>query len=206
MFHTVGPRYSPKYQTAAENKAAQAEMEPWYLVNGSMMVSLPDILIVEGQQFVVLPLDRWDSPVRGVRLGGRRTCDSDDVFPRPGQPPLMLPEDGQGLLFGVFGVGAYQQMISGKGGAHHCLSPEMRRIIIEQEGDQLVVREVLPQSVAQIMGALGYNRESFEAAPARVFIRPQESTFAVAPRRRIGGQQRRQVPPAVRRASVGRGV
>lgn len=35
-----------------------------------MMVSLPDTLIVEDQQFIVLPLDRWEAPAQGVRLGG----------------------------------------------------------------------------------------------------------------------------------------
>jgi len=139
-----------------------AGSEPWYLINGSLMVSLPDALIVDGQQFMVLPLDRWEAPAQGVRLGGRRTCDSDDFFPRPSQPPLMLPEDGRGLVVAVFGVGAYQQMISGRGGAHHCLSPEMRRITIEQDGDALVVREVAPQSLGAIMGSLGYNSEALE--------------------------------------------
>lgn len=186
-------------------KPAQANMEPWYLVNGSMMVSLPDTLIVDDQQFVILPLDRWDMPVQAARLGGRRTCDSDDVFPRPGQSPLMLPQDGRGLVLAVFGVGAYQQMISGKGGAHHCLSPEMRRIIIEQEGEKLVMHTQMPQSVAQIMGLLGYNQESIELdQPSRMPIRPRESTTVAAPRRRAGSALRRQVPPAVRRSAQAR--
>lgn len=144
-------------------KSAQATgSEPWYLLNSSLMVTLPDTLIVEDQQFIVLPLDRWEQPAQGVRLGGRRTCDSDDMFPRPSQPPLMLPEDGAGLVVAVFGVGAYQQMISGRGGAHHCLSPEMRRIIIEQDGDALVVREIAPQNLGTIMSLLGYGSEPLE--------------------------------------------
>src|SRR6266508_6770506 len=172
-------------------KAGQGDgAEPWYLVNGSMMVSLPDALIVEGQQFVVLPLDRWETPARGVRLGGRRTCDSDDFFPRPSQPPLILPEDGPGLVVAVFGVGAYQQMISGRGGAHHCLNPEMRRIIIEQDGDALVVREVAPQNLGTIMSLLGYNTEALEpvtrSQPTQVDRKPAREMARVlrTPRRR----------------------
>jgi arginine decarboxylase len=175
-----------------------ADVEPWYLLNGSLMVSLPDALIVEGQQFVVLPLDRWETPAQGVRLGGRRTCDSDDFYPRPAQPPLMLPEDGQGLIVAVFGVGAYQQMISGRGGAHHCLNPEMRRIIIAQDGDPatgsglgaLVVREVAPQNLGTIMSLLGYTTEALEpvtrALPAQVDRKPARELAGVlrAPRRR----------------------
>jgi arginine decarboxylase len=167
-----------------------AEVESWYLLNGSLMVSLPDALIVEGQQFLVLPLDRWETPAQGVRLGGRRTCDSDEFFPRPSQPSLMLPEDGQGLVVAVFGVGAYQQMISGRGGAHHCLNPEMRRIIIEQDGDALVVREVAPQNLGTIMSLLGYNTEALEPLarplPAQVDRKPAREMARVlrAPRRR----------------------
>jgi arginine decarboxylase len=70
------------------------------------------------------------------------------------------------LYVAVFGVGAYQQMISGRGGAHHCLNPEMRRLIVEQDGDALVVREIAPQSLGTIMSMLGYNAEPLEQ-PAR---------------------------------------
>ncbi|MCX6016438.1 MAG: arginine decarboxylase, partial [Chloroflexales bacterium] len=99
----------------------------WYLLNGSLMVTLPDMLIVEGQQFIVLPLDDWHQPIRPVRLAGRYTCDTDDFYPRTGQPPLLLPIGGERMVIAFFGIGAYQQMLSGRGGAHHCLTPEMRR-------------------------------------------------------------------------------
>ncbi|HZG65894.1 MAG TPA: arginine decarboxylase [Herpetosiphonaceae bacterium] len=135
----------------------------WYLLNGSMMVSAPDTVIVDDQQFIVLSLDGWDAPAKEVRLGGRRTCDSDDVYPRPGAEPLVLPETKGGMIVGVFGVGAYQQMLAGRGGAHHCLNPEMRRIVIEEGPYGLRMREVAPQSLSQIMHALGYD----QPAPAR---------------------------------------
>jgi arginine decarboxylase len=131
---------------------------PWYLINGSLMVSAPDTLIVDDQQFIILPLGDWNQPAQAVQLGGRRTCDSDDVYPRPGQPELVLPETEGGMLIAVFGVGAYQGMLSGRGGAHHCLNPEMTRIIVEQRGERLVTRVVRQQSVAQIKQALGYER------------------------------------------------
>lgn len=146
-------------------KAGRDGAAPWYLLNGSLMVSAPDTLIVDDQQFIILPLDGWNDPAQAVRLGGRRTCDSDDQYPRPGAEPLMLPQTDGGLMIAVFGIGAYQSMISGKGGAHHCLNPEMKRIIIEQEGDQLVMRVVEAQSLNQIMTALGYRSET---QPARV--------------------------------------
>ncbi len=148
-------------------KRGQGEQPDWHLLNGSMMVSLPDMLIVHGQEFVVLPLEGWDAPARQARLGGRATCDSDDFFPRAGQEPLLLPDMGEGQVIAFFGVGAYQQMISGRGGAHHCLTPEMRRIIIERDGDALVVREIAPQGLEQIMAALGYRPETLEQPAPR---------------------------------------
>jgi arginine decarboxylase len=155
-------------------------------------------VIVEDQQFIVLPLDRWDAPAQGVRLGGRRTCDSDDFYPRPSQPPLVLPEHGAGMVVAVLGVGAYQQMISGRGGAHHCLSPEMRRIIIEQDGDALVVREIAPQSLGAIMGLLGYTSESLEPS-TRPLPMPSERRIIREPARSTRTLRRRQ--PLVPRRS-----
>jgi arginine decarboxylase len=159
---------------------------PWYLINGSLMVSAPDTVIVEDQKFIILPLDGWDARAREVRLGGRRTCDSDDVYPRPGSEPLVLPETEGGLIVGVFGVGAYQQMLAGRGGAHHCLNPEMRRIVIEEGPRGPRMREVAPQSLYEIMSALGYE----QSTPARR-------------RAPIAAGNRRQ--PAASRALGGRG-
>ena len=193
-----------RYTVAAHNvfllevgavKEGQGAAPPWYLVNGSMMVTLPDSMIVEDQQFIVLPLDRWEAPACEVRLAGRRTCDSDDIFPRPSQPPLVLPAAGEGMVVALFGVGAYQQMISGRGGAHHCLSPEMRRIIVERDGDALVVREIAPQSLDAIMGLLGYTREPLE---------PLAQPAAVQVERRAGREPARTTRAARRRQPVAR--
>ncbi len=136
---------------------AGAPGEPdWGLVNGSLMVSLPDSILVSGQEFVILPLTGWDRPVKPVRLAGRRTCDSDDVYPRPEDAPLMLPDTGAGLVIAICGVGAYQQMISGRGGAHHCLSPEPGRVIVDEVDGRLVSRYVPQQDQGTIMRLLGY--------------------------------------------------
>lgn len=144
-------------------KAGRGGAPDWYLLNGSLMVSLPDTLIVAGQQFIVLPLDGWDAPVHAVRLAGRLTCDTDDFYPRPGQPPLLLPAQGAGMVLAFFGVGAYQQMLSGRGGAHHCLTPEMRRVVIDvDEHGQLMVRDVPAQQLIDMMHLLGYQRDTLD--------------------------------------------
>ncbi|MCU0494103.1 MAG: arginine decarboxylase [Chloroflexaceae bacterium] len=137
-------------------KPGQPGEPDWYLLNASMMVSIPDSVLVENQQFIILPLEGWDAPTRPVRLGGRRTCDSDDVYPRPHAEPLQLPDSGAGTVLALFGIGAYQQMISGRGGAHHCLSPEPQRIIIREVNGRLVSDYVPQQDRATMMGLLGY--------------------------------------------------
>ncbi len=146
-------------------KAGEGGAPDWYLLNGSMMVSAPDSVLVD-QEFVVLPLDGWERPACEVRFGGRRTCDSDDVYPRPHRPALVLPERGKGMVVAVCGVGAYQSMISGRGGAHHCLSPEARRIVIEEINGQLRVTETPQQSLEEIMRLIGYAAPRPASTPA----------------------------------------
>ena len=175
-------------------KRGQGDAPDWMLLNGSLMVALPDSLIVPGQEFIILPLDGWDRPVRPVRLAGRLTCDSDDFFPRPGSPPLLLPEPYPGQKIAFFGVGAYQQMIAGRGGAHHCLTPEMRRIIIERDEDALVVREIAPQNLGQIMGLLGYACETLELPAPQSERTPVERRVPREPARPPRSARRRNVP------------
>jgi arginine decarboxylase len=174
-------------------KPGQPGQPPWYLLNGSIMVALPDILIVKGQHFVTLPLNHLDAEAGPVVLGGRRTCDSDDFYPR-GDLELILPllqtsdwrlgiggwekittppspqspvPNPQPLLIAVFGTGAYQAMLAGEGGAHHCLAPEASKVIIEARAGSsahsaspgqsaLVTRVIGEQSWADVLGELGY--------------------------------------------------
>jgi arginine decarboxylase len=159
-------------------KPGHPGMPPWYLLDGSLMVALPDILIVKGQQFIALPLNYHDAAPGPVVLGGRRTCDSDDFYPRAGDPPLIMPlvgAEGWGmgdrnwaphppspiphpLLLAFFGTGAYQAMLSGEGGAHHCLAPEAPKVIVEEQDGTLVTRVVGEQSWEDVLGELGYPR------------------------------------------------
>ncbi|HWQ13935.1 MAG TPA: arginine decarboxylase [Roseiflexaceae bacterium] len=135
---------------------------PWYLLDGSLMVALPDILIVKGQQFICLALNHLDAVAGPVTLGGRRTCDSDDFYPRTGAPPLVLPLLDEGanaaepLLLAFFGTGAYQSMLSGEGGAHHCLAPEAPKLVIEERAGALVTHVTPEQTYTDVLAELGY--------------------------------------------------
>ena len=55
-----------------------------------------------------------------------------------------------------FGTGAYQAMLSGEGGAHHCLAPEAPKLIVEDRDGALVTRVIGEQSWEDVLGELGY--------------------------------------------------
>ncbi len=182
-------------------KAGESGTADWYLLNGSMMVSAPDSVLVD-QEFVVLPLEGWERSAREVRFGGRRTCDSDDVYPRPNRPALVLPEQGKGMVVAVCGVGAYQSMISGRGGAHHCLAPEARRVVIEEVNGKLIFTEVPQQSLEAIMQLIGYDSPRPASLPAMLpGLRdprlPAPVGRVVAPRTRLQRSSRSTVLPRV---------
>ncbi len=144
-----------------EEKPTATDDAHWYIVDSSLMVALPDSWGI-GQKFIVLPLNGYDRPTRQVWLGGL-TCDSDDVYREAGTPGyLTLPETvpGDDLYLGFFGTGAYQEMLSGVRGVHHCLLPEAKELIIERDpqSGQLARRVVRGQSSAAILAALGYGR------------------------------------------------
>lgn len=138
-------------------KPARGGAAAWYIVDSSLMVSLPDSWGI-GQKFIVLPLHGFDRPARDVWLGGL-TCDSDDVYKEAGEPGyLALPDAGSELYLGFFGTGAYQEMLSGVRGAHHCLLPEAKELIVERENGVERRRVVHGQSSAGVLAVLGYDR------------------------------------------------
>jgi hypothetical protein len=66
-------------------------------------------------------------------------------------------QDSNPLLIAFFGTGAYQAMLAGEGGAHHCLAPEAPKLIIEDLDGALVTRVIGEQSWADVLGELGYS-------------------------------------------------
>ena len=75
-------------------------------------------------------------------------------------PPGLLvspaSSSSEALLVAFFGTGAYQAMLAGEGGAHHCLAPEAPKLIVEEQGGALVMRLVGEQTWADVLGELGY--------------------------------------------------
>ncbi len=130
---------------------------PWYLVDGSIMSSMPDVWALD-EHFIVLPLNHLDKPFRRVQLGGI-TCDSDDVYPPPGSAtPLYLPVTTQDLYIGFFSIGAYQEMLGGSGGAKHCVIPEADELIVDRDPDGGYTFTVWPgQDPQRVLAQLGYS-------------------------------------------------
>lgn len=146
------------FRVVEEKPTARGDAR-WYIIDSSLMVNLPDSWGI-GQKFIVLPLNGYDRPPRQVWLGGL-TCDSDDVYREAGEPGyLTLPElrRGDDLYLGFFGTGAYQEMLSGVRGVHHCLLPEAKELIIEHDPQTgIETRRVNSgQSSAAVLAALGY--------------------------------------------------
>ena len=142
-----------KVQTVKENGSEL----PWYIIDGSIMTSLPDTWALS-EHFIVLPLNHLDKPFRRVRLGGL-TCDSDDVYPPKGsQAPLYLPVETKDLYIGFFSIGAYQEMLGGVGGSKHCVIPEADELIIDRDEEGRYQFQVIPgQNPAKVLRNLGYS-------------------------------------------------
>lgn len=156
--YTTAEHGAHLFRVVEEKPTATGEAR-WYIVDSSLMVALPDSWGI-GQKFIVLPLNGFDRPTRHAWLGGL-TCDSDDVYREAGTPGyLTLPETaaGQDLYLGFFGTGAYQEMLSGVRGVHHCLLPEAKELIIERDPQTgtLTRRIIHGQSSAAVLAALGY--------------------------------------------------
>jgi arginine decarboxylase len=146
------------YKVVVSKPSHQSDID-WYVINGSLMSSLPDTWGLK-QQFIILPLSGFDRPVRRVWLAGL-TCDSDDVYlSNEEDGTIWLPEiqEGEELIIGVFMTGAYQDMLSGIGGVHHCLLPEPSELVIEADtAGQYRYRRTAPaQSLRNIAALLGY--------------------------------------------------
>lgn len=115
------------------------ELNEWAIVDGGLMASVPDMLMTE-KKFEVLAANNANRPAKLVRIGDI-TCDSDGIFPpkkgeeqRVWVPEVDINTDWPLIL--VFNdTGAYQNMLSGDGGAHHCLLKQEARLVLQRGND-----------------------------------------------------------------------
>jgi hypothetical protein len=79
------------------------------------------------------------------------------------------------MVVAIFGLGAYQATLSGRGGVHHCLVAEPRRLIIEDSDGGLAAREKAPRSPAGVLRLLGYDEPIGRTGPQPIKPRAARS-------------------------------
>lgn len=129
------------------------------MINSSFLTNLPDSWAL-ARRFILLPINRWSDSYERVLLGGL-TCDSDDYYNAEQHVnAIYLPEyrEDKPLYLGFFNTGAYQDSLGGVGGLQHCLIPNPRHILIDddEEGNPKCWEFKPMQSPESLMKILGY--------------------------------------------------
>lgn len=158
-------------QLKRNHRAAAGEIQAWAILDGGLMAAIPDMLLI-GKAFRCLAVSGADRPARRVRLGDT-TCDSDGRYPPAAFGPdegVWLPESGEGpdapedLYLLIQGVGAYQEILAGVRGAHHCGLLEAVELILERGADGRLRGRLMPRQTApEAAKVLGYTEGAAEA-------------------------------------------
>lgn len=137
----------------------QNDRETWYMIDGSLISSIPDIWGID-QRYIVLPLNKWEENWQSVNIGGL-SCDNEDNYnAKIHGKQLFLPiaDRDSDMYLGFFHTGAYQDALSGYGGLKHCLIPSPKHVVI-CENDRGVVKHFQfreEQNVLPMLDILGY--------------------------------------------------
>ena len=135
----------------------QSDREKWLMIDGSIISMLPDVWALN-RRFIPLPINNWDAGYESVFIGGM-TCDSDDYYNHEANvDAIYMPNTRKQQYIGFFHTGAYQEILSGVGGLHHCLMPDPKHVILELQPDGTPFTRVLheEQNSKQVMKILGY--------------------------------------------------
>ncbi len=127
----------------------------WAIVDGGLMAELPDMFITK-KKFPVLAGNNGNETSSRYVLGDL-TCDSDGRYPSKNAEEkfVVLPDaDDQLVVFAC--VGAYQKMLGGAGGAHHCGLLNPGQLILEEEDGEILARYIPPQTEEEYAASLGY--------------------------------------------------
>ena len=159
--YTVAESGATIFTVVAQKKQNDAEL--WYLVNNSLMNTIPDSWGIF-ERFILLPINKWTNEYTRVNIGGI-SCDHLDYYnSEEHNQQIFLPRFSEAeqdpLHIGFFHTGAYQDAISGYGGIKHCLIPSPKHIIVNrnEKGDYIdhIYRE--EQHVNDMLSILGYGQ------------------------------------------------
>lgn len=130
----------------------------WYIINGSIMTSFINTWALK-ENFLFLPINLQNQRIIKARLAGS-TCDSSDTYYyQDNQKFLYMPEikEGETLYIGVFGIGAYQEILSGIGGIHHCQILEENDLIIYKKNNKTIFYKIRGrQTLKSVFKRLNY--------------------------------------------------
>ncbi|NND06452.1 MAG: arginine decarboxylase [Saprospiraceae bacterium] len=139
----------------------QNESEKWYLVDNSLMNTIPDAWSLF-EKFILLPINKWSNSYSKVNIGGI-SCDHSDYYNSEDlNQQIFLPdiedESAEPLYIGFFHTGAYQDSISGYGGIKHCLIPAPKLIMIDRDenGNFIDIIYRNEHTVEEMLSILGY--------------------------------------------------
>ncbi len=136
----------------------QNDREKWFMIDGSVITMLPDVWALN-RRFLLLPINNWDSGYEKVNIGGM-TCDSDDYYNQEAHvDSIFMPKTRKQQYIGFFHTGAYQEVLSGVGGLHHCLMPDPKHVLIEEKpnGTKRFMTLHEEQNSKQVLRILGYS-------------------------------------------------
>jgi arginine decarboxylase len=103
-------------------------------------------------------VNNWDAEYERVNIGGM-TCDSQDFYNQEAHVnAIFMPKTRKLQYLAFFNTGAYQEVLSGVGGIHHCLIPTPKHVLIRRNKDETLNFEVLneEQNSKQVLKILGY--------------------------------------------------
>jgi arginine decarboxylase len=159
--YTVGESGAIIFEVLEQKQ--QNDTERWYIVNNSLMNTIPDAWSIH-EKFILLPINKWNNSYGRVNIGGI-SCDHSDYYNSEDlNQEVLLPlydeKDKEPLYLGFFHTGAYQDSISGYGGIKHCLIPAPKHVIIDRDEKGNIVDFVYreEQSVNEMFQILGYNQ------------------------------------------------
>lgn len=139
----------------------QNDSEAWYMINGSMMATLPDIWGLS-DRFILLPVNKWQNEYQRINVGGL-SCDQQDYYnAETHHNQVYLPKlngnNNDPLHIGFFHIGAYQEALSGYGGIKHCLLPSPKHVLINKDKNGALTTETFAQqqNAEGMMKLLGY--------------------------------------------------
>jgi len=154
-------------QMKRNNVDSKGEQEVWAIANLGLMGAIPDMLIIGKDNFQFLAANNGLASPMKVRIGDL-TCDSDGIWPTKAMEPrkVWIP-DAPNTHMVIAGVGAYQEILAGIRGVHHCGGLEAVELILEKRNDGLVYARVVPRQTSQeSRKMLGYNPKAGEALRA----------------------------------------